>query len=178
MVEGLQTRLDHLGPGFLRLLLGHMAASRHCVCPVAEREGEVLGYAAALTSVSRFYREFVLRKGLHAALIILPRLLRSGNLRIFLQALAYPSAGFPDDPPAELVSIVVSPEARGMGVASSLLRHIAAEMKSRGIERMTIKTGVENAAANEMYRRLQCQFVRTEPFGRDQWANVYVCKFV
>lgn len=168
------SRMTSLGPGFVRTLNRHMVTSRHCICLIAEQHGRVLGAAAAVTSTRKFFREFVVRKGLVCALLVLPRLLSTANIRTLLKGFTYFPNAPTDDPDAELISFVVSAHRTRAGVGAALFRGVVEGLQSRGITCMKIITSDENDASNAFYTRQGCQLVRTEPFYRDTRANVYV----
>src|SRR5262249_14314702 len=68
------SRLSELGQGFMTLLHRHMIGSVHAICQVAERDGDILGYAAWSADTGKFYREFLLRHGLAAAVKLAPNI--------------------------------------------------------------------------------------------------------
>ncbi len=61
-----------LGAGFLRQLFLAQVRDPACVALVAERDGEVVGYASAMASMRAFRRRFLLRQGMPAALAAAP----------------------------------------------------------------------------------------------------------
>ena len=174
IVDGLQTRFQLLGMGFVTLLHRHMADSPHAVCVTAEDAGRVVGYACALTSVRGFFRDFALRRAWLAVVLSAPRLFRPATLRVVWHSLQYPTVATPSDPPAELVSVVVVPEARGQGIARRMVETIGGEMARRGIAAITIKTESTNVAAKSLYTKMGCRAVRQEPFAGGVELTVYV----
>jgi ribosomal protein S18 acetylase RimI-like enzyme len=151
-----------------------MTTSRHCLCVVAERRGRVVGYAAALTSGRRFYREFLLRKGLLCGLLALPHLLRLSNLRTVWTALTYFPGAAHQDPEAEMVSLVVDREAQSSGLGRELWEGVVAGLRARGVAEMKIATDTGNERANRMYLNRGCRLIRKEPLYRDNEVCVYV----
>ena len=176
MVKGLSSRLNDLGPELVVILHRQMITSSHCVCVVAEREGKVVGYVAALSSTRKFYREFLLHKGVRCALIALPRLFRPANLHTALRSITYFARSPHKDPETELVSLVVSDEAKRCGVGAALFNNLLKELRSRSIRTLKIVTSTENDAANALYSRQNCRLIRQEPFYRDNQINVYICE--
>ncbi|MGH7185730.1 MAG: hypothetical protein ACREIB_05570, partial [Pseudomonadota bacterium] len=79
---------------------------------IAEREGRPVGYCTAVVHWRRFYRTFVLRNWALAARIVFKRI-TGGGLRRLFETSRYAAAG--TLPEAELLSIALSPEARGTG---------------------------------------------------------------
>lgn len=174
MVEGLDSRLSNLGPRFVELLHQHMIGSKFCCYLVAELGGSIVGYAAALTSTRRFYGDFLLRKGLRCTAVILPYLFRLHNVHTALRGLTYSRRAPQNDPEAELVSFVVSPQAQNRGVGSALFSRIVTELRDRGIDEFKIDTSTENAQANAFYAKHGCRHLRVERFYQDSEINVYL----
>jgi len=174
MVAGLDSRLNDLGPWFVTFLHRHMVVSDYCICLVAERDGNVVGYGAAFTNTSQCYRDFLLKKGVLAGIMMLPWLVLPRNLRTALSGLTYSGKAPQNDPAAELVSLVVSPAARRSGVGQALFQHILAALDQRGITQLKITTSTENKGANAFYERQGSQYLRSEPLYHDAQLNVYV----
>lgn len=178
MGEGLDSRLSDLGPWFVKFLHRHMVASKYCACLVAQAENGIVGYAATLLSTKSFYREFFLQKGIVAGFLILPWLFTPKNIRTVLNAIRYSSQAGQDDPEAELASIVVLPEARGMGVGQKLYRRTIDELMNAGIAQLKISTPSDNKIANAMYLKQGCKYIRSEPFCHNVEVNVYFCQIL
>jgi ribosomal protein S18 acetylase RimI-like enzyme len=178
MVEGLNSRLNNLGPGVVVILHRHMITSVHCLCLVAERQGMIMGYVSVLTSTRRFYREFLLRRGIRCALIALPRLFNPSNLHTILRGITYFPRTPQNDPEAELVSLIVSRTAQRGGVGAALFRGAVEQLRSRGITALKICTGTDNEGANALYLRNNCKLIRSEPLYQDSRINVYVYEHV
>lgn len=67
-----------------------------------------------------------------------------------------------DRPPAELVAIVVRPEARGTGLAQKLVEEMEKFMVSKGLRGpYTILTEKSNTRANKFYEKIGARFVKT-----------------
>jgi len=171
--EGLDSRLDDLGPWFVGYLYRHFIESDHAMCLVAERDGESVGCMASLVDRPAFYREFILRKGVLATLMVLPWLIRPRNIATALGGLSYSNRAAADDPPAELVSMVVSPAARRTGVGSALTAATLEGFRERGVRIVKVTTPTDNEAANALYVRDGFEFIRTDRLYRDVPVNVY-----
>lgn len=172
-------RLSELGHGFTTLAHRHLIDSRHAICYVAERDGEILGYAAGATDTSKFYREFLWRRGLIAAIKLAPKIFRARHRQTIIRSLTYFPEAYPDDPPAEMLSFAVRPRKKQSGVGKAIFAAISAEFKARGVT--AIKFGTTEAAnetANAFYRRLGFELVRTAPFYENSQVNVYVYRIV
>jgi len=172
-------RLSELGHGFTTLLHLHLINSRHAVCYVAERDGEILGYAAVATDVSKFYREFLWRRGLIAAVRLLPRIFQPRHRRTIMRGLTYFPEAHPNDPQAEVLSFAVRPRVKQSGIGKAIFRAISDELKARGVTAIKVgTTEATNEAANTFYRRLGFEMIRTTRFYDDSQVNVYVYRIV
>jgi ribosomal protein S18 acetylase RimI-like enzyme len=169
------SRLIELGNGFMTLLHRHMIGSAHAICYVAERDGDIIGYAAWSADTGKFYREFLLRHGFSAALKLAPKIFRPRMIEVIVRGLTYFQESRPEDPEAEVLSFAVRPQAKQAGVGKAIFNAMAREFKERGIG--AVKVGAveaTNEAGNIFYSRVGCELIRTESFYREGKVNVYV----
>jgi len=168
-------RLSALGLRFTTLLHRHMIGSRFALCYVAERDGEIIGYAAAAIETSKFYRQFLLRHGLTALVILFPQIFRWRKFQTILRGLTYFPEAREDDPQAEMLSLAVRSHAKRSGVGQAVLDAIYDQLRARGITAVKFGTAdVRNDRANALYRQMGARLVRTVPFYDDSAVNVYV----
>jgi glycosyltransferase involved in cell wall biosynthesis/ribosomal protein S18 acetylase RimI-like enzyme len=142
--------LPALGDRFLRRLYRALAADRRAVALVAENGSGVIGFATGVPSVRTFYRRFVLRHGVPAALSAAPRLLRRDVRRRAGETAAYPN-GNGSLPKAELLSIALKPGWGGRGIGRRLARGIVSGLAERGVHEGKVVVGADNVGANRMY---------------------------
>lgn len=145
--------LPMLGKSFLRQLYRAIVSDRHAVALVAEEEGRVVGFAAAVPSVRAFYRRFYRTRGPLAALVALPHVLSPHVIRRVLETARYP-AGVQGLPDAELLAIVVDGPYRARGLGRDLARRAVDDLAARGVDRVKVVVGADNAVANRFYRRI------------------------
>ncbi len=169
------SRLRELGHGFMTLLHRHMIGSTHAICYVAERGGEIIGYAAWSADTGKFYREFLLRHGLSAVVRLAPQIFRPRQIEVIARGLTYFHESRPEDPLAEVLSFAVRQQSKQSGVGKAIFNALAREFKARGID--AVKVGAvesTNEAGNLFYTRVGCELIRTESFYREGKVNVYV----
>jgi putative acetyltransferase len=65
-----------------------------------------------------------------------------------------------DEATAEVKRMYVEPELRGQGIASEILDHLEAEARSIGMSRLVLETGIYQAEAIGLYRRMGFNPVR------------------
>src|SRR5262245_2232532 len=142
--------LPTLGDRFMRRLYEALVADPDAVVVVAEDRDRVVGFAAGVGSVSRFYRRFALRHGARAAVAAAPRLVRPGVLRAASETARYPAdtSGLPE---AELVSIAVSPPFRRAGLGRQLVEGVRQGLGGRRVRELKVVVGSDNASANAFY---------------------------
>lgn len=142
--------LPMLGQGFLRQLYGSIVSDPRAVAVVAEEGGRVVGFAAAVPSVRDSYRRFYRTRGPLAALMALPRLASPRVVRRVLETARYPTEAdrLPD---AELLSIAVDEAHRSQGLGRELARRAVDGLAGRGVDRVKVVVGADNATANCFY---------------------------
>lgn len=142
--------LSRLGDEFVAAFYAALVRSPLGFAFVAERDGRVVGFASGVVHWRRFYREF-LRAHLGLAVRAVAAGLRAARWRRLLETTRYAASAAL--PPAELVSIAVSPEARGGGVASGLVAAVLEEFAARAVAAVRVTAGSENLAARRLYER-------------------------
>jgi ribosomal protein S18 acetylase RimI-like enzyme len=142
--------LARLGPRFLHLLYRRAATSPHAFVLVAEDHDHVAGFVAGAAHVGRFYRSFLLRDGLAAAVVAAPRLARSP--RKVVETLRYP-ATTSELPDAEILATAVDAPFARRGIGRCLVEAGVGEFARRGISAAKVVAGRDNTAALRLYER-------------------------
>ncbi len=141
-----------LGTGFLADLYRAIGrSSTGFVLAGVDEQGVVRGYVSGTTTVSGLYRSVLLRRGWLYVGMLARHVLSFRTLRRIVESILYPARIPKDLPDAELLSIVVSPESRGSGLAGELLDALLAEFRSRGCERFRVLVRADLERANAYY---------------------------
>lgn len=166
--------LSNLGLGFLRQLYKAVAG-----CPAGfgfvsiDPDGKGLGFVACATSTGKLYKQALVRRGFLMALPLMRYMFRPSFVRRMYHTLRYPSETSVDLPSAEILSIAVCEDARGMGVGKALMREALEEFAARGIREVRVAVWAENEVANAFYKRCGYQLALTRKHhGLDM--NIYV----
>jgi ribosomal protein S18 acetylase RimI-like enzyme len=115
----------------------------------------VVGFAAGVGSVPRFYRRFLLRRGFLAAMMAIPSLVRPAVLRRTRETATYPSGPSSlTGTDAELLAIAVNEQYRGGGVGAELASRVLRDLFADGADRVRVVVGADNEGANRLYDRL------------------------
>ncbi|MCK4887624.1 MAG: GNAT family N-acetyltransferase [Planctomycetes bacterium] len=149
--------ISSLGQGFVTALYEAIAEDENSFGFVAVEDGEVLGFVAFTTGLSKLYKYVALKKGLKFGFILVRKMTSLGILKKIWSNIFYPgkmkSLDLPD---AELLSIVIAPQGRGKGLATQLVGRGFEECASRGIGKVKVLVDAANELANKLY--LKCGF--------------------
>jgi ribosomal protein S18 acetylase RimI-like enzyme len=166
--------ISSLGLGFVSALYEAIAEDESSFGFVAVEDGNVLGFVAFSSDISRLYKYVILKKGFKFCLILFKRLFSVRTIRKVCANLFYPHKMKKMDlPEAELLSIVVAPEGRGKGLASQLVNAGFEECARRGIDKVKVLVATDNQAANKLYQSCGFKFV-TQVDSHGVTSNIYV----
>lgn len=149
IIEGF---LPRLGRRFMTLLYRSLIAWDDAVVLVAADAAGPAAFVAGVTDVKAFYRHFLRRHWLRAALASLPRVLAPANLRRTFESMRYADNRL--EVPAELLAMAVIPSARGRGLATRLGGDLLEQLRKRGAARVKVVVGADNSMAIAAYRRM------------------------
>ena len=168
--------ISSLGVGFVTAIYEAVAEDKSSFGFVAVEDDKVLGFVAFSTNLSKLYKHIVFKKGLKFGFILAKKMLSTQNIKKIWSNIFYPKKmkqmNLPD---AELLSIVVSPEGQGKGIAKQLIEKGFIECAERGIDRVKVLVAADNKSANKLY--LKCGFelvVQLDNHGI--MSNIYVAK--
>jgi ribosomal protein S18 acetylase RimI-like enzyme len=152
--------------------------------------GELLGFVAGTLDTRRMYRHIVLHHGVGLVLLLLPALLRPASVRKVFETLRYGKRvkGGPttphehnENPSAELLSIAVATEARGMGLGRELVCRLGewfldhGEVDARELVSYKVVTFAIDEQSNRFYSA--CGFVLVRQFmHHENRMNEYLMK--
>ncbi len=174
-IEGISTGfISSLGEGFVRRLYEAIAQSPDAFGFVACREETVVGYVVFSTDLGSLYKSVLRKSGFALVGPLLKKMFSVSTIRRLIQNVIYPSRMEKHNlPRAELLAIVVDSQARGQGLARTLTESGLQECSQRGIDRVKVLVGAQNAPANHLYQR--CGFaLELETTSHDNPSNVYV----
>jgi ribosomal protein S18 acetylase RimI-like enzyme len=174
-IEGIHKGfISSLGLKFTTALYEAIAASPYGFGYVVELDGRVVGFATWATDLGALYKSVLLRKGHKLIFVLARRLLSFKNIKRMCETLLYASrAEKMSFPPAEFLSMAISPEGRRKGLASQLVQKGFAECARRGVDKLKILACADLEAINKMYERLGFERV-TQIESHGVLSNVYV----
>jgi glycosyltransferase involved in cell wall biosynthesis/ribosomal protein S18 acetylase RimI-like enzyme len=144
--------LPSLGSRPLERLYRHVVHSPCAFVVVIEDAYGVAGFVALTENTRRFYREFLRRHGVTAALVAAPAVLRAP--RKVWETVRYGSrADHRGLPSAEILAVAVAERARGKGVGAALVAAALEELRRRGVGTARVVTAAGNARALRLYEQ-------------------------
>jgi ribosomal protein S18 acetylase RimI-like enzyme len=156
-IEGISTGfISSLGIDFVTALYEAIIQDKASFGFVTE-DDKVLGFVAFTTNLGKLYKSVILKKGLRFAFILAGKMLSLQRIKKVFETLFYPSRIKKMNlPSAELLSIVVAPQARRKGIAMQLVRKGLRCYQKGGIDKVKVLVGADNEPANKLY--LKCGF--------------------
>jgi ribosomal protein S18 acetylase RimI-like enzyme len=139
-------------------------------------DGKVLGFVAFTKNLGKIYKSIVLKKGLRFAFILAGRMLSLRRIKKVFETFFYPGRikkmGLPS---AELLSIVVSPAARQMGLATQLVLKGFRECQNNKTDEVKVLVAADNKAANTLYQKCGFEFA-AQIDSHGVLSNIYVAR--
>ena len=155
-ISGIATSfIGSLGKGFVTALYDAIARSDFSFGYVVKKGDTIVGFASFTTDLDRLYKSVIRKKCVRFSFLLARKILSLQVLRKAFETLFYPNRIKKMDlPPAEFLSMVIAPQARGKSLATTLVKKGFAEFDARGIKRIKIFAAVDIIAINKMYCKL------------------------
>lgn len=163
-IEGISTGfISSLGIDFVTALyeaIAHSETSFGFVTGLIIGNNKVLGFVTFTTNVGKLYKSIVLKKGLRFAFLLVGKMFSVQRAKKVFETLFYPSrVDKMNLPSAELLSIVVAPEARRLKLATQLIQKGFEQCRQMGIDKVKVMVGAANEPANKLYQRCGFELV-------------------
>jgi len=157
-IEGISTGfISSLGHEFVTALYEAIVESEYSFGFVAVENDKVLGFVAFTTNLNSLYKSIMFKKGLRFAFLLAGKMFSFQRIKKVFETVFYPSRIEKMVlPKAELLSIAISDEARGRGLATQLTQQGFTECAKRGITKVKVLVAASNEPANKLY--LKCGF--------------------
>lgn len=176
-ISGISTGfISSLGQEFVTALYESIAQDDNSFGLVAVEDDKVLGFVAFSANLSKLYKNVILKKGFTFAFILSKKMMSLQTIKKVWDNILYPKKMAEMDlPDAELLSIVVSEDGRGKGVASQLINTSFEECLKRGIKRVKVLVAADNLPANNLYKKCGFKF-HSEINSHGVISNIYVAQ--
>ncbi len=150
--------LGSLGPRVLSRVYEGILKSEYAFGFAAVKDGQVVGFICCTENLGATYKSVLTWDFLPLFVSIIPKTLKWKNIKNALETLLYPVHVKQELPRAEVLSIVVSEEARGYGVGRLLMNSAMAEFQRRRVNDVKVMVG-EDLPSNHFYKKLGFQFL-------------------
>jgi ribosomal protein S18 acetylase RimI-like enzyme len=155
--------LPTLGPDVLTVVYRALPQTRsgfgYGAAVEDSEENALLGFVSATTGVGGLFAEIGARHGsrllppLLAQSLRRPRLLWRSVETLFYPLLVARGDKHGHEPAAELLSIMVEPQARSRGIGARLVQTLAEECRQRGLAHIDVTVDAANEGAQRFYAR-------------------------
>jgi GNAT superfamily N-acetyltransferase len=174
-IEGIHMGfLSSLGVDFVASLYKAIAESKDSFGYVALKEGKVVGFASFTMDLDRLYKSVVSKSGFKFFVLLFRKMFSIAMLRKVFETLFYPSRIKKLNlPKAEFLSMAISPDARGHGLATRFVKTGFEESRRRGIKELKILAAEKIGPINKMYEKFGFQ-ITTKIENHGVVSNVYV----
>jgi ribosomal protein S18 acetylase RimI-like enzyme len=146
--------MPRLGVRFMTRLYRAFIAYPQGVAYVGEHEGRIIGYSTGVTSMARFYKDFVRHHGLPAAASTVPTIFRPSVLKRVWQTFRYPEEVPETLPDAEFTTLAVDPSIRSRGLGGRLSDAVLDGLADLGVTEVRGTVHHTNAPMNRMMQRV------------------------
>jgi N-acetylglutamate synthase-like GNAT family acetyltransferase len=149
---------------------------------VYEEENKVLGFVTFSSNSSTMMKQFIFKSPTGALLLLINAVKSPSNIKRYLEtciALLNPNKSINSVkklilPPAELLSIVVSPNCQASGIGTKLIKVLEENLSSRKITTYKVIAGIDLVGANKLYIKNGFLLVDHINIHSDKLSNVYI----
>ena len=148
--------LSQLGSGFLFYLYKAMSKSTASDLVIAKKRDEVVGFITGSSSLKPIYSYMMKHYFIQIFFNILPHLFNISKVKKIIEIISYSENknsknNFPE---IELLSLVVSEQARRMGIAKKLFDELVIQFKQREVSDFKIVVGENLEGAQRFYEKM------------------------
>jgi ribosomal protein S18 acetylase RimI-like enzyme len=148
---------------------------------VAKENDTIVGYISCSLNLKKFYKFFILKYGLVSFFYLFPKFFSVNFLKKFFETLSIPfkknsNNTLPDDLDLipELLSIVTDEQYEKMGIGTSLLHTLEAELKKLGFSSLKVVAGTNLVSANNFYKKNEFSLLFQKEIHQGVFSNVYI----
>ncbi len=174
-IDGIKTGfISSLGIDFMTTLYDSISASESGFGFVALKNENVIGFSIFTINLNALFRHVIRKSGFKLMMKLAFNINSFSRIKKVLETLFYPSRiKNMNLPPAELLSMVISKEGRGTGLAARMTKKSLRECKDRGEKSIKALVAVDLIPINKLYKILGFKVV-TQIINHGIINNVYV----
>lgn len=165
--------LSSLNVYFLKNLYSAVIESNVSFCIVAKENENVIGFIAGVTDLNKFYSYFFKRYFLRSMPLLFKKIFSISFIRKIIETLFYPVKE-KNLPPAELLTMAVSKQFQGQGIAGKMFLEFVSEVKKRNVKKFKVLVGEELASAIHFYEKSGFSFLKNTTIHKGRSSRIYV----
>ncbi|NQV88100.1 MAG: GNAT family N-acetyltransferase [Parcubacteria group bacterium] len=159
--------LSSLGIKFLERLYKIVLSEPNSFCFVAKSSDEVVGFVCATRSISNIYLKFIFRYWWLGFLMV-PKFSWK-----FVETLFYP-ARKKNNSDVEILSVVVSKEFQGKGVAESLYQKLFRKLAQFNVDKVSVVVGEDLISSHKFHQRMGGQMSQKFKIHQNEFSYIYI----
>lgn len=164
--------LSTLNNNFLTKIYSAIIGSKYSFCVIAEKDQKIRGFIAGVTDFNSFYLYFLKRYFFSAIVLIFPKIFNFKNIKKIFEVLFYPQKE-ENLPEAELLSMALSKDFQGKGIAGLMFNKFISEMKNRKINSFKVLVGSSLSPAIRFYEKNGFKFLK-ETRVHENVSRIYI----
>jgi len=166
--------LSQLGERFLCYFYEAVIDSSNAFLIIAQKDDSIIGFISGCSNLNKLYQEFVRKYSFKAFPVLLRRIFNSIIIKKIFEIIKYSKQREKNLPEAELLTIAVSKNFQGSGIAQKLLEKFISEMKRRGIWQFKVIVGEKLSRAVRFYEKSGFIFYSQDSIHEDTPSRIYL----
>ena len=158
---------------FLKNLYSAIIESEYSFCIIAKEENAVVGFMSGVTNINKLYSYFLKKYFFQSVVLILQKIFSISFLRKIFETLLYPVKE-KKLPHAELLTMAVSYQFQGQGIAGKMFSEFISEMKKRNIKSFKVLVGEELSPAIHFYEKNGFSFLKQVSVHSNKISRIYI----
>ena len=142
-------------------------------CIVAKEDNAVSGFISGVTNINKLYFYFIKKYFFQSIVLIFQKVFSISFLKKVFETLFYPVKE-KNLPHAELLTMAVSAQFQGQGIAGKIFSEFLNEMKIRNIKSFKVLVGEELLPAIHFYEKNGFSFLKKVSIHNNKISRIYI----
>jgi len=165
--------LSSLHISFLKNLYSAIIESDAGFCLVAREGDQVVGFISGVTDINNIYRYFLKTYFFSSIVLLSKKFFNITAVKKMIETLLYPVKE-KNLPSAELLTMAVSGQFQGQGIAGKMFLEFISEMKKRNITSFKVLVGEELLPAMHFYEKNGFVFLKNITLHDNKISKIYL----
>ncbi|MEK7061871.1 MAG: GNAT family N-acetyltransferase [Patescibacteria group bacterium] len=167
--------LSTLKLAFLKNLYLAIIESESSYCIIAKEKSTVVGFMSGVTDINKLYSYFLKKYFFQSLVLISQKFFSVSFLKKIFETLFYPVKE-KKLPHAELLTMAVSNQFQGQGIAGKMFTEFIFEMGKRNIKSFKVLVGEELLPAINFYEKNRFSFLKNTTVHKGKSSRIYIYK--